>query len=122
MPRGARHNDHPESETGRFATPYKETAYLKRKAFIAKIKTDAGCADCNIMGPAEILSFDHVRGEKCFAIGSRWDVSMSRLLAEIAKCEVVCLNHHALRTIKRNEERRDQQGQEDPAAGVHPLP
>ncbi len=58
------------------------------------------CVDC---GETDIvvLQFDH-QGGKEFNVGTmvsdgaRWD----RILAEIAKCEVVCANDHARRTAR----------------------
>jgi hypothetical protein len=48
------------------------------------------------------MDFDHVRGQKAFNIGNcRYDVSVERLLQEIAKCDVVCAVCHRLRTVRR---------------------
>ena len=80
-----------------FAKAWKQEAYTKRKHYIASVKIAVGCADCHIWGPDYILTFDHVRGEKLFGIGQRWDVSQKKLDEEIAKCEVVCFNCHMTR-------------------------
>lgn len=58
------------------------------------------CADCEVEYPTPCMTFDHVRGEKKFNIGAatRDAKSMVALLDEIAKCEIVCHNCHALRT------------------------
>ena len=58
------------------------------------------CVDCGETDPV-VLEFDHLR-EKLFDIGrgirdKNWDL----LLAEIAKCEVVCANCHRRRTARR---------------------
>ena len=58
------------------------------------------CTDCGETDPV-VLDFDHV-GEKSFDIGQMlaqhpWE----RVLAEIAKCEVVCANCHRRRTASR---------------------
>lgn len=84
-----------------FKTAWKQEQYDKRKHYIDSIKVSSGCSDCKVWGPAEILSFDHVRGIKEFGIGQRWDVAIKRLEEEIAKCEVVCHNCHAIRTARR---------------------
>jgi len=84
-----------------FKQSFKQKMYDNRKHYIESIKILAGCKDCGIQDP-EMLSFDHVRGEKKFNICSRWDVSMAKLQLEIAKCEVVCHNCHAKRTIQRH--------------------
>jgi hypothetical protein len=58
------------------------------------------CVDCG-EGDPMVLEFDHLR-DKAFDVGvgilnKNWDV----VLAEIAKCEVVCANCHRRRTAKR---------------------
>ena len=88
-----------------FKLAWKQKAYDARKHYIDSFKIASGCVDCKTWGPAEILSLDHVRGEKKFNIGSRWDVSMSSLQEELAKCDVVCHNCHAIRTCGRYDEK-----------------
>lgn len=88
-----------------FSLKFKQQHYNKRKKYLASVKILSGCVDCGITTPDEILTFDHVRGEKKFCIGSRWDVGIKRLEEEITKCEVVCQNCHAKRTKKRLEEK-----------------
>lgn len=63
------------------------------------------CADCNSVFPHYVMEFDHVRGEKLFNIGGVGANSKTEdLVAEMAKCEVVCGNCHAVRThIRMNE-------------------
>lgn len=90
-----------------FKLNWKQQAYEKRKHYLASIKIASGCADCGVTGPDEVLSFDHVRGEKSFNIGSRWDVSSTAIAEEIGKCEVVCLNCHAKREMMRKRAARD---------------
>lgn len=67
---------------------------------------DKPCADCGGRFPLCVMQFDHVRGEK-FAnlsvLRSRGNVQL--ILAEIAKCDVVCANCHAIRTCKRDLQR-----------------
>jgi hypothetical protein len=48
------------------------------------------------------MQFDHVRGEKLFNVSYfRSKAKIDFLLAEIAKCDVVCANCHAIRTHER---------------------
>lgn len=86
-----------------FKLKWKQEAYTKRKHYIASVKITSGCIDCHIWGPDYILTFDHVRGEKLFGIGQRWDVSMKKLEEEITKCDVVCFNCHMQREQKRDK-------------------
>lgn len=70
------------------------------------IKETAQCADCpeGTWWPACALQFDHLPGEDKklanvadLARGSSW----VRIQTELAKTEVVCGNHHAIRTSWR---------------------
>jgi hypothetical protein len=61
------------------------------------------CADCGRRFHPAAMHFDHRPGEdKKFEIGfgvRRY--SRKRLLTEIAKCDLVCANCHAVRTYRR---------------------
>lgn len=60
------------------------------------------CVDCGRSLPTEQMDFDHVRGEKRSNIASMaWHVSTSVLIAEIAKCEIVCAVCHRVRTRRQ---------------------
>ena len=61
------------------------------------------CADCGGTFPSVCMDFDHVRGTKLFAIGARTRTTREKLLAEIAKCDVVCANCHRIRTHERRQ-------------------
>lgn len=75
-----------------------------RRALAAGIKARAGCTDCGRRDGR--LDFDHLPGhEKAFNIS--WAVARPRevgdleLLAEMEKCEVVCVACHVKRTTDR---------------------
>lgn len=57
------------------------------------------CVDCG-EDDVLVLEFDHVRGEKEFAVavGVAKKYSIERLAAEIAKCDIRCANCHRRRT------------------------
>ena len=57
------------------------------------------CADCGGEWPYYVMHFDHVRGKKKFNISNarRNLMSIETLREEMAKCDVVCANCHALR-------------------------
>ena len=65
-------------------------------------KSARGCKDCGVRDPL-VLEFDHVRGSKSFTIGGSRAKreTMPKLLAEMAKCDVVCANCHQIRTHTR---------------------
>jgi len=69
---------------------------------LAKIKEDAGCADCKNQYPYFVLDFDHVRGKKIDSISKMvmWN-TIEEIYEEIKKCDIVCANCHRFRTEKR---------------------
>ncbi len=63
------------------------------------------CADCGLEFPFYVMDFDHREGEIKHSSVSNlvaW-MNVERLLAEIAKCDVVCANCHRIRTYERNQ-------------------
>jgi hypothetical protein len=89
---------------------YKKEHYQKNKAvYIASVRRrtmrlqnllrtakDKPCADCGIKYPYYVMDFDHVEGEEKRGAMTLFlkRHSLKALLAEIAKCEVVCSNCH----------------------------
>lgn len=71
----------------------------KKLAIVQAIKSGA-CTDCGGTFHPEAMQFDHV-GEKFAAVSSMLTYGIDRILAEVAKCELVCANCHAVRTHKR---------------------
>jgi hypothetical protein len=76
------------------------------RALVNKLKA-APCMDCNTAFPAVCMDFDHRPGEvkvggvsELAKAGRSTDV----LLAEIAKCDLVCSNCHRVRTYNRHHE------------------
>ncbi|HTU89718.1 MAG TPA: hypothetical protein VMF69_06445 [Gemmataceae bacterium] len=66
----------------------------------AKVKP---CTDCGKSFPFYVMEFDHREGEKkSFNIADH-RVGKARLIAEIAKCDVVCANCHRERTYQRKQ-------------------
>ena len=68
------------------------------------IKLAAGCQDCppGTEWPPECLHFDHRPDEvKLHNVAAMQTNPWTVVLAEIAKCDVVCANHHAIRTGSR---------------------
>ena len=61
-----------------------------------------GCIDCRNFD-VRVLEFDHLYDKKFNISKGIKDKNYSVLEKEIAKCEVVCANCHAIRTITRSE-------------------
>ena len=76
---------------------------LELQDFNDELKLSLGCADCGWNGWARGLDWDHARGAKlrmvAKLINDRWPVEV--LIAETAKCDVVCANCHRIRTSER---------------------
>ena len=84
---------------------YEKRRRVQRRAWLEKQKA-VPCLDCGGIFPTYCMDFDHRDfGEKRFSIGERYaNVSMSDLVAEIAKCDLVCSNCHRIRTHVRGQE------------------
>lgn len=82
-------------------------AWLRlEKARILRDAKDRPCADCDVRYPFYVMDFDHVRGEKLFAMASCKLCHVGQtLLDEIAKCDVVCANCHRKRTYERKKDK-----------------
>jgi hypothetical protein len=80
--------------------------------------------DCGQRYPYYVMEYDHRDGEEKFcnvsALNGHRRVSMSKLLAEIAKCDVVCANCHRERTFRRRQnwprKYRNRVGEDQPNA------
>jgi hypothetical protein len=93
---------------------YKKAARLSGKKYGRQIELDLlliqlkakPCADCGNEFPTCCMDFDHRPGtEKVNNVGTmfahHW--SQERILAEIAKCDLVCANCHRIRTQARRK-------------------
>lgn len=95
----ARYKENPERY--RAATRrYKAKMYVQHQQRMVYLKSSP-CADCNGKFPPECMDFDHIRGEKKFAISASIYLSPERIANELAKCELVCANCHRIRTKQR---------------------
>jgi hypothetical protein len=62
------------------------------------------CTDCNVQYPYYVMQFDHIGEDKEHTIARLVNyTNLAMIDAEIAKCEVVCANCHAIRTWQRNQ-------------------
>ena len=75
-------------------------SHKKWQAWLNELKAEP-CVDCGDVFPPECMDFDHVRGQKLFGIGLMGTRRRDVVLAEIAKCELVCANCHRIRTRQR---------------------
>jgi hypothetical protein len=76
--------------------------FLKSHELLIKLKDGKQCVECKDSFPWYVLEYDHLNGKKFSIFESRltrFDEEV--LLDEIAKCELVCVNCHRLRTYNR---------------------
>ena len=73
-----------------------------RVAWMWELKSSAPCADCDKVFHPVQMSWDHRPGTlKLNDVGLMTHYRRELVMQEIAKCDLVCLNCHALRTHLR---------------------
>ena len=82
----------------------KATLQAKMREYVFAYKLEKGCADCGYNQHSAALHFDHLPGTvKSDNVAHMLQRSgMKTLQNELAKCEVVCANCHAVRTWNRS--------------------
>src|SRR5438445_117020 len=83
-------------------------AYIERSAARKKVGRELiislkqkPCLDCSIEYPHYVMQFDHSRGEKLFNLAQGHYHGEQQIRDEVAKCDIVCANCHAIRTWNR---------------------
>lgn len=71
-------------------------------AFINSFKNKP-CLDCSLSFSTECMDFDHAGIGKVESVTYMWSRSNEKIVAEIAKCDLVCAVCHAIRTHSRGE-------------------
>jgi hypothetical protein len=86
----------------------------------SKLKEGKPCMDCGGVFHPAAMQWDHPPGvEKVAHVAQLYRGARQRVLDEIAKCELVCANCHAIRTYRRKrEEWQDPKAQIDPATDL----
>lgn len=79
---------------------YYQSRFQQHRLLTDSLKTKP-CQDCGKSFPPFCMEFDHVRGEKRFAIGKMANHSRIAVSDEISKCELVCCGCHRIRTQSR---------------------
>ncbi len=98
-----------ESPAGREAIKAQRIARRATLRVLVNSHKDVPCADCGGKFPLICMDFDHLGNEpKEDEISTMVHrlTSERRILAEIAKCEVVCSNCHRVRTLERGQHGR----------------
>jgi hypothetical protein len=81
---------------------YRRKTFERNRALIVAEKS-VPCFDCGRLFPTVCMDFDHVSGEKKGGLSElKTRCSTEAVIAEMAKCQVVCANCHRIRThLKR---------------------
>jgi hypothetical protein len=97
------HAEHYQANRERYidqARERKKALALERTTYLLDYFVSHPCVDCGESDPV-VLEFDHL-ADKLFDIGQSLPYrNWQSILAEIAKCAVVCANCHRRRTAKR---------------------
>lgn len=76
--------------------------YAKYRAFVDNLKSGP-CTDCGIQYPPYVMQLDHTGSDKRVDISKMMSYTVQAVLDEVAKCELVCANCHAVRTYVRRK-------------------
>lgn len=98
----------PENRKKHIAQSRKHAKVRKAKLLdLIRAAKSKPCTDCKEEYPPYVMQFDHLpeRGKKLMNVAKLrgGGYSERKILAEIAKCEVVCSNCHAERTHRRQK-------------------
>lgn len=93
-----------EVKVGRAVPREPQRSERGRTAWMASLKEGRPCTDCGQVFPSQVMQWDHLPGhEKLGDISvAFWGRTREEVLAEIAKCDLVCTNCHTIRTFERN--------------------
>jgi cytidyltransferase-like protein len=74
-----------------------DLGYRRWRQWFDKLRV-APCLDCGGIYSPEAMDFHHVRGPKRFNVANMYNRKKELVLAEIAKCDLICSNCHRTRT------------------------
>ncbi len=99
----------------------KAKLYEANKLLVRTFKVNNPCTDCGLFYSWVVMEFDHRDGRESRyeLIAQRVHCSREVLLAELAKCDLVCANCHRVRTYERDvlEGRRNLEGVDPDSPG-----
>ena len=72
----------------------------RKKAMVQKAKNKP-CHDCQRQLEPSQMTFDHVKGPKCFDLADGPKKSWTAITKELEKCEIVCRSCHNVREFQR---------------------
>lgn len=88
------------SDQDRHGKKRRQVSKIAQNTAIIHAAKNRPCMDCGIQYPPYVMDLDHRDpGQKLFTVAQIRAGSSEKLLAEIAKCDVVCANCHRIRTF-----------------------
>lgn len=93
-----------EAKVSRTVPRHPQQSERSRKAWLVSLKAGKPCTDCGRVLPHQVMQWDHRPGtEKLGEISGAFKTrTREEILAEIAKCDLVCTNCHSMRTFSRS--------------------
>ena len=90
------------------AKVWSKERYSENKKFIEEYKLKLGCLFCGFNKHPSALDFDHIdRESKDFNISEKYAAyTLSRIVDEINKCQVLCANCHRIKSYTFNEHKK----------------
>lgn len=82
---------------------YRQQRRIVRRIFLEEYKSARGCTDCGWNEHHAGLEFDHL-SDKFLSVSVMLSYSMEKIMAEVAKCEVVCGTCHNMRSYRRRKD------------------
>lgn len=79
----------------------------RNRKFVQRYKQMFACTDCGVKYHFSQMDFDHIAYDKVDAVARLVNApsSLTKIKAEIRKCELVCSNCHRFRTWTRMQEK-----------------
>src|ERR1044072_51518 len=75
----------------------------EKRRVLREYLVKTGCVECGYNEHYAALEFDHLPGQiKYKNVMAMCYDSWDKIWTEVSKCEVVCSNHHSIRTHERN--------------------
>lgn len=78
----------------------------RHRKWLYPLKESTPCADCGGFFRHYCTDYDHVGDDKVYSISKMVGHARLRVLAEIAKCELVCIRCHRTRTHRRKVQKK----------------
>jgi len=76
-----------------------KTYRQKVRDYVRQVKESSPCTDCKISYPYYVMEFDHLHSKEKTVAWLASKGTIDQVKKEIEKCELVCSNCHAKRTL-----------------------